>query len=202
MTWGEGQREPLTPIEPKYKELCRIGTKEPKTCNGGIIEGMNTVIDGETGEVLSDEEDLNYEETTHEGKPARFYPKTGAVMQETDDGRFIIVANRGGAENWDGKAMVALREIKKEEAIQRGLENAAIALDLRSADEMLSKIVAFRANVAATSADRTGNNDAKFIFGLVSQSLGEQEGAPALRLDMDKETAQELKELVKWIISL
>ena len=154
---------------------------------------MNTVIDGETGEIISDddlEEEQKWEETTHEGKKARFYPQTGAVMVKQENGRFIIVANRGGRPDFDGKAMVTLRELKKEEAILRGLEDAAKEFDLRGSNAMLEKIVAFRAIVAATSADRTGNNDAKFIFSLVAQNLGVNEEPTALRIDMDKELAE------------
>ena len=171
----------------------------------GIIMAMNTVIDGETGEIVSDDEALedalaetegktqkNWEETTFEGEPARFYPQTGAIMQRKENGRFVIVANRGGRPDFDGKAMVEMRELKKEEAIIRGLETAGANMGLRTSHEMLALIVAFRAKVAATSPDRTGNNDAKFIFSLVTSSLGEPEKQSALRIDMDKETAEKL----------
>ena len=175
-----------------------------------VIDNENTVIDGETGEIISDNTlgdaldvvtseklDKNWEETTFEGEPARFYPQTGVVMQRREDGRFIFVANRGGRQGMkDGvaKEMVAIRELKREEAIIRGLETAAANMGLRNSSEMVALIVAFRATVAATSPDRTGNNDAKFIVGLLNAFIPEQEGKPALRVDMDKEIAEKLIE--------
>lgn len=153
----------------------------------------DTVIDGETGEVVSDEP-KNYEIVEHDGKRCRYYPSTGAVMEVLPSGRMKIVANRGGRKNFDGAAMVAVRELKKEQAIVDGLEKASKVFDLRGPSEMLARIVAFRALVAATSADRTGNSDAKFVFSLVSQGSLDEEEQPALRIDLDKETAEKLME--------
>jgi hypothetical protein len=133
-----------------------------------------------------------YEMVEWEGKPARHYPHTGAVMVQDEVGRWIIRGNTGGREDFDGAAMVAARELKKEEAIIRGLEQAAWELDLRTATEMLSAIVGARARNAIEDEGRTGNADAKFIFSLISPGKeGDGEG-PALRIDMDKDTAKTL----------
>jgi hypothetical protein len=114
-------------------------------------------------------------------------------MSELPSGKLMIVANLGGRPDFDGKEMVAIRELKKEQAILDGLRNAAEELDLRGASAMLSAIVAARAKNAVEDEGRTGSTDAKFIFSLVRQDReGEEEDGPALRIDMDQEVAEAL----------
>ena len=160
---------------------------------------MNTDKDGpmteivpftEASEVISEQK---YEIIDWNGEEARFYPSTGAVMVfSKEHNRWIIRANRGGRPDFDGKAMVAARELKKEKAIVEGLEAAGYALDLRSATAVLSAIVAARAKNAIDDEGRTGNADAKFIFSLVSENRETGESGPAVRIDMDKESAEAL----------
>jgi len=133
-----------------------------------------------------------YEMIEWQGKPARHYLHTGAVMVEDEFGRWIIRGNLGGREDFDGAAMVAIRELKKEEAIINGLQNAAWELDLRSATDMLSKIVEARARNAVEDEGRTGNADAKFIFSLIHTDNERDGERPALRIDMDEDTAKSL----------
>ena len=170
---------------------------------------MNTDKDGHMTEIVVQEDPLtgkvltesdiselstpNYEEIDWNGEEARFYPSTGAVMVFSEEhNRWIIRANRGGRPDFDGKAMVAARELKKEKAIVEGLEAAGYALDLRSATAVLSAIVAARAKNAIDDEGRTGNADAKFIFSLVSENRETGESGPAVRIDMDKESAEAL----------
>lgn len=137
--------------------------------------------------------EVNYEMTTWNGQEARFYPQTGAVMVfDEEKNRWIIRANRGGRPDWDAREMVAARELLKEKAIVEGLEAAGYAMDLRSATSVLSAIVAARAKNAIDDEGRTGNADAKFIFSLVSEDRETGESGPAVRIDMDKESAETL----------
>ena len=134
------------------------------------------------------------------GVEARFYPTTGAIMVFSEEhNRWIIRANRGGRPDFDGKEMVIARELKKEQAIVEGLEKAGGNLDLRGATAVLSAIVAARASNAISDDGRTGNADAKFIFSLVSENRETGEQGPAVRIDMDKEAAEEL---IKRLIDL
>ena len=137
--------------------------------------------------------DVNYEIIDWNGDEARFYPSTGAIMVFSEEyNRWIIRANRGGRPDWDGKAMVVARELKKEKAIVEGLEKAGGALDLRGATAVLSAIVAARAENAISDDGRDGNADAKFIFSLVSENRETGEQGPAVRIDMDKDSAEKL----------
>ena len=146
--------------------------------------------DPEITEIL-DIESVNYEIIEWNGDEARFYPSTGAIMVFSEENnRWIIRANRGGRKDFDGKAMVAARELKKEKAIVEGLEAAGYHYDKRSATAMLSKIVEARAKNAVEDEGRTGNADAKFIFSLVSENRDSGEEGPSLRIDMDKESAE------------
>lgn len=145
-------------------------------------------------------EPKKYEIIDWNGEEARFYPSTGAIMVFSERyNRWIIRANRGGRQDWDGKAMAEARVLKKEKAIVEGLEKAGWELDLRTATAVLSAIVAARAKNAIEDEGRTGNADAKFIFSLVSEGGEDEGGRPALRIDMDKETAEEL---VKRLVEL
>ena len=151
----------------------------------------------EAGEVISTQK---YEITEWNGEEARFYPATGAIMVFSEEhNRWIIRANRGGRPDWDGAEMVAARELKKEKAIVEGLEKAGGALDLRGATAVLSAIVEARAKNAIEDEGRTGNADAKFIFSLVSENRETGEEGPAVRIDMDKEAAEQL---IKRLIDL
>ena len=144
---------------------------------------------------LDDPEEVKkYEIIDWNGQEARFYQSTGAIFVYDDSkNRWIIRANRGGRPDWDGAKMVEARELKKEKAIIDGLEATGWELDLRTATSVLSAIVAARAKNAIEDEGRTGNADAKFIFSLIGVGEGKEEG-PALRIDMDKDTAKELVE--------
>ena len=153
---------------------------------------MNTEETDKNTEIVVVEEQ-KYEIIDWNGEEARFYPQTGAIMVFSEEyNRWIIRANRGGRPDWDGKAMVVARELKKEKAIVEGLEKAGGQLDLRSATAVLSAIVAARAENAVNDEGRTGNADAKFIFSLVSENRETGEEGPAIRIDMDKESAEAL----------
>lgn len=143
-------------------------------------------------EVTVIEDRKHYEMVTWEGKEARHYPNTGAVMVQDEFGRWIIRGNTGGRVDFDARAMVEAREIKKREAIINGLESAAYKLDLRTGFDVLSEIVSARAKNAITDEGRTGNADAKFIFSLVSETGEEGKEKPAIRIDMDRESANKL----------
>jgi hypothetical protein len=164
----------------------------------GSVDNVVTILDGgeglDEGASPGDQEIItNYEIIEYEGEQCRFYPQSGAVMSELPSGKLMIVANLGGRPDFDGKEMVAIRELKKEQAILDGLRNAAEELDLRGASAMLSAIVAARAKNAVEDEGRTGSTDAKFIFSLVRQDReGEEEDGPALRIDMDQEVAEAL----------
>jgi hypothetical protein len=136
-------------------------------------------------------EEVKYEVIDWNDQEARFYPATGAIMVFSEEhNRWIIRANRGGRPDFDGKEMVAARELKKEKAIVEGLEAAGYAMDLRSASGVLSAIVAARARNAVEDEGRTGNADAKFIFSLVSENRETGEEGPAVRIDMDEKSAK------------
>lgn len=155
---------------------------------------MVDIIDSETGEVLSDKP--KFELVMHDGHECKYYPASGAVIRTMPNGQTRFVANRGGRPDFDPHEMVAAREIKKEEAILRGLEEAGYNMDMRSAGDVLARIVAARATNAIEDEGRTGNSDAKFIFSLISAGGKEtsEESRPALRIDMDGERAQKLLE--------
>ena len=137
--------------------------------------------------------DVKYEIIDWNGQEARFYQSTGAIMVFSEENnRWIIRANRGGRPDFDGAAMVVARELKKEKAIVEGLEKAGGHLDLRGATAVLSAIVAARAKNAIEDEGRTGNADAKFIFSLVSENRETGEQGPAVRIDMDKDSAEAL----------
>ena len=153
---------------------------------------MNTEKENENTEieVISEK---NYEIIDWNGQEARFYEATGAIMVFSEENnRWIIRANRGGRPDFDGAAMVVARELKKEKAIVEGLEKAGGHLDLRGATAVLSAIVAARAKNAIEDDGRTGNADAKFIFSLVSENRETGEQGPAVRIDMDKDSAEAL----------
>ena len=153
---------------------------------------MNTEENSENTEIVVIEEQ-KHEIIDWNGEEARFYPSTGAIMVFSEEfNRWIIRANRGGRPDWDGKAMVIARELKKEKAIVEGLEKAGAKLDLRGATAVLSAIVAARAQNAVDDEGRTGNADAKFIFSLVSENRDTGEAGPAVRIDMDKDSAEQL----------
>ena len=138
-------------------------------------------------------EPKKYEIIDWNGEEARYYRSTGAIMVFSEEfNRWIIRANRGGRVGFDGKAMVEARELKKEKAVLDGLEKAGATVDLRSATAVLSAIVAARAENAIADPGRTGNADAKFIFSLVSENRETGEEGPAIRIDMDKESAAAL----------
>ena len=165
-------------------------TVERATIDVEPLKEDNIVL---TGDDIMPLESPKYEIIDFEGAEARFYPRTGAIMVfDEAKNRWIIRANRGGRKDFDGKAMVAARELKKEQAIIDGLVQAASELDMRfatSATGMLSAIVAARAKNAYSDEGRTGNADAKFIFSIVgANSEGGEEG-PSLRVDMDADTA-------------
>ena len=142
---------------------------------------------------ILDEESTNYEIIDWNGEEARFYQSTGAIMVFSEEhNRWIIRANRGGRPDFDAKAMVVARELKKEKAIVEGLEKAGGTLDLRSATAVLGAIVAARAENAISDKGRTGNADAKFIFSLVSENRDTGEQGPSVRIDMDKDSAEAL----------
>ncbi len=148
---------------------------------------------------------VNYDTIEFEGAEARFYPQTGAIMVFSEEhNRWIIRANRGGRPDFDGKAMVAARELKKEQAIIDGLTKAALTLDMRfatTATGMLSAIVSARAQNAVTDAGRTGNADAKFIFSIINQNDDGEEQGPALRVDMDADTAADFIAAMRDMLS-
>lgn len=152
---------------------------------------MNTEENPIEGTVI-EKDPKRYEMVEWEGQPARHYLHTGAIMVEDEHGRWIIRGNLGGREDFDGAAMVAARELKKEQAIVQGLQSVAWEMDLRSATDMLSAIVAARARNAVEDEGRTGNADAKFIFSLLHSDKPDQQEGPALRIDMDEETSKAL----------
>ena len=145
-----------------------------------------------------DFDNKRFEIVDYKGSEARFYPATGAIMVFSEQhNRWIIRANRGGRPDFDGVAMVVARELKREQAIINGLQNAADGFDMRTASDMLARIVEARAKNAVSDEGRTGNADAKFIFSLIGEnSEGEQEG-PSLRVDMDADTAAGFIEALK-----
>jgi hypothetical protein len=148
-------------------------------------------------EVISDQK---YEIIDWNGEEARFYPSTGAIMVFDDEyNRWIIRANRGGRVDFDPQEMATARLLKREKAIVEGLEKAGGKLDLRTATSVLSAIVAARAKNAVEDEGRTGNADAKFIFSLVSENSETGEKGPAVRIDMDKDSAEAL---IKRLIDL
>lgn len=152
----------------------------------------NTVEPLDDPEILEifDDKLQKFEIIEYEGAEARFYPTTGAIMVfDEARNRWIIRANRGGRPDFDGRAMVAARELKKEQAIIDGLETAALHFDGRTASDMLERIVTARAKNAVDDEGRTGNADAKFIFSIVAQNSEGGEGEPSLRVDMDADTA-------------
>ena len=168
---------------------------------------MNTEENSEiTVEVLTNDDIMPLESLNHEiidwnGEEARFYPATGAIMVFSEEhNRWIIRANRGGRPGFNGKEMVAARELKKEKAVLDGLEKAGWEMDLRGASAVLSAIVAARAKNAVDDEGRTGNADAKFIFSLVNQNNEDESESPSLRVDMDKETAAEFIDAMKEVM--
>jgi hypothetical protein len=172
-----------------------MDTEEPKDItvrNKGLA-----VLDEETGEIV---EDPKFDWIIWEDQEAKYYPRSGAIMVfDKEKNRWIIRANRGGRSDWDPVAMVEARELKKKEAIFEGLQNAAFEMDLRSASDVLSAVVAARAKNAVEDEGRTGNADAKFIFSLVGAGEDAEGEGPAVRIDMDKDTA---KELVQRLIDM
>ena len=157
-----------------------------------------------TGDDIMPLEPQKYDIIEYEGAPARFYPATGAIFVFSEEhNRWIIRANRGGRPGFDGAEMVKARELKKREAIINGLEEAAEDLDLRftkGASGVLSAIVAARAKNAVEDDGRTGNADAKFIFSIISQDGEGDEIQPALRVDMDADTARDFIQKVKELM--
>jgi hypothetical protein len=150
---------------------------------------------GKTSEitVIEPQKGANYEIIDWNGEEARYYERSGAIMVFDDErNSWIIRANRGGRSDFDATEMIKARELKKEKAILDGLEAAAYALDLRTASAVLSAVVAARAKNAIEDEGRTGNADAKFIFSLVSKNGETGEQGPAVRIDMDENSAKEL----------
>lgn len=130
-----------------------------------------------------------FEIVEYKGEQAKHYPYTGAYLS-VKTGK--ILGNEGGRKDFDADAMSLLGRTKKREAIIDGLTKAAIEQGVGHVPTaMLSEIVRKRAEIAATNDGRAGNDAAKLILGLVDfieDDAGEQ--GPALRLDMDKETAK------------
>jgi hypothetical protein len=119
-----------------------------------------------------------YEMVEHEGSMVRYYPGSGALMKEQEDGSMRIVGNRGGnPQMQDPKyaADMALRRAElRNEAIAQGLIEAGIEKGLPGTSQaILTEIVKQRALVA-TNPNRDGNEAAKFIFSIIRET-GEKE---------------------------
>ena len=165
-----------------------MNTDEDGNSTDKAFQESNIVV---IDDLLEPVDPKKYEIIDHEGSEARFYPATGAIMVFSEEwNRWIIRANRGGRPDFDGAAMVQARELKKEKAILDGLENAAEGLDMRGASAMLALIVESRAKNAVSDSGRTGNADAKFIFSLIGESSEGEQAGPAVRIDMDADTAE------------
>jgi hypothetical protein len=158
-------------------------------------------MDTEETKELTVIEGQNWEPTTHEGKPARYFPRSGAVMVYSDEyKRWIIRANRGGRSDFDPYELVEAKMRKRKQAIMDGLEAAAWELDLRTASAVLAAIVEARAKNAIEDEGRTGNADAKFIFSLIGDEKAKTEDGPSLRMDMDAEVAKEFIGTMKEVM--
>ena len=139
-----------------------------------------------------------FEIVEYKGEQCRHYTYTGAYIS-LESGK--ILGNEGGRVDWDGTAMVTLGHNSRREAILDGLAKAAVEHGLGVVPTaMLSEIVRKRAEVAIMNDGRAGNDAAKFVWGLVGY-LESESGAkgPAVRIDLDKETA---KKLVKALVEL
>ena len=130
-----------------------------------------------------------YEIVEYKGEDCKHYPYTGAYIW-VKTGK--IMGNQGGRVDFDAAALVAIGRRQRREAIIDGLTKAAIEQGVGVVPTaMLSEIIRKRAEVAATNDARAGNDAAKLIFQLADY-IEDDSGAegPALRLDMDKETAR------------
>lgn len=140
-------------------------------------------------EVIDPDSPKWFEIVDYKGEPAKHYPYTGAYIS-VKTGQ--IIGNEGGRKDFDAAALNAIGRSQRREAIIDGLTKAAIEQGVGVVPTaMLSEIVRKRAEVAATNDARAGNDAAKLIFQLadyIEDDSGEE--GPALRLDMDKETAR------------
>lgn len=117
-----------------------------------------------------------YEMVEHDGEMVRFYPGSGALMGERENGQLVIVGNNGGnpkfREPGYAQEMQKAATESRRQAVAQGLIEAGLELGLTGAGmptAILTEIVKQRALVA-TRDNRDGNEAAKFIFSLDRQS--------------------------------
>lgn len=135
---------------------------------------------------------VKYEIIEHEGKEARFYPGSGAIM-DIETGR--ILANRGGRPGMaDGLAgeLAEKRWTDVRQAIVAGLADAAVELNIGTVpQDMLAEIVKARAITAASSSGKAGNDAARFVFSIIgSYDDGKGKQNAAMEIKMSDEMAK------------
>ena len=123
-----------------------------------------------------------YEEIMYEGKPAKYYPQSGAIMQANEQGKIVFKANTGGNPLMKDpeycRAMQRRRWESQWEAIAEGLIKAGFDINVEgqgTPEAVLTEIVRQRA-VKATEGNRDGNEAAKFIFALLRREQERVEG--------------------------
>lgn len=127
----------------------------------------------------------DYEIIEHpEHGTVRFYPGSGGLFKEKENGQLIIVGNQGGnplMSDPEYAADLARRRADlRRQAIAEGLIAAGIDLGVVSKEQpfgILSEIVRQRARAAAGDGDigqRDQTEAAKFIFSLTRQDESEE----------------------------
>lgn len=136
--------------------------------------------------------EVKYEIIEHEGKEARHYPGSGAIV-DIETGQFV--ANTGGRPGMaDGIAseIATQRWVNVRQAIIKGLSDAATELNIGTVPtDMLAEVVKARAVTAASSSGKAGNDAARFIFSIIG-TLGEDGEQPvaAMEVKMSPEMAK------------
>lgn len=132
-----------------------------------------------TGEIIeSKPEPKPYDLVELEGYGiVRYYPTSGAYMQEQENGKLLIVKSNGNPRFQDpehAREMQALMLEKRTAAIAQGLLEAGLDMGLAGTPwAVVTEIVRQRAKMA-TKDNRDGNEAAKFIFSIIRQ---EQDGS-------------------------
>ncbi len=138
------------------------------------------------------ETEVKYDIIEYDGKEARHYPGSGAII-DMETGQ--IVANTGGRPGMSegvGSEMVNKRWGDVRAAIIAGLADAATELHIgRVPQDMLAEIVKARAITAASSSGKAGNDAARFIFTIVGTlEDGKERSSAAMEIRMSDDMAK------------
>lgn len=142
-------------------------------------------------------DDVKYELIEYEGKPAKYYPQSGAIMQPNAEGKWVYKANTGGNPKMQdpeyARAMQRRRWETHYDAIVQGFIDAGVEMKGigSTPDAIITAIVKRVALQAAREDTREGNEAAKivqrFMNKLTDSTVGGSESGNSIKFELTKE---------------